>query len=404
MPAKYMQGSAKLIAAMGLFCLSMPTMAAENRCGWIENPSPGTWWITDKDARWEISTQGGYSVPTQSIDNLPNVLPNEYVRVSGIYGYSCGCLSVDTDKRNRRVTKILQKGKQVFLKQCLEDKAIADRNFRGSQSTPTVRPPAPAPVRQAAPASSQRTAQVVQHMPVPTQIAAAAHYIQVITTSDRNKANSLKNSFAKDGFGTIVTSVVSNGTTLYRVNFGPFANRPSAIKAQAALKGIFAGNKNVQESILVSVKPNIKTTASKIPSTSTQCFSKKEGNDLTGIQLSINRDQVSGYFAWEPLQKDGGRGYLRGTLKGNQIIASHTYMVEGYVGTEEVAYRLVKGGLIEAKSEQVSNGSDSTRFKDIAAINWSNPSRFRTVDCRTIRGAINNAVSVQREIQKLKLP
>ena len=395
---KYRVGSTKLIVGMGLFCLSMSAMAAEYRCGWIENPEPGTWWITDKDARWEISTQGGYSVPTSSIDNLPNVIPNEYVRISGIYGYSCGCLSVDADKANKRITKILQKGKQVFLKQCLEDKAIANRNVSNALPKLAVRPAAP--VRPVTQTPAQRTAQVVQNMPVLTQQPTGAHYIQVITTSDKSKANSLKNSFAQEGFDTIVTSVVSNGKTLYRVNFGPFANKPSAVQAQAALKGIFAGNKNVQESILVSVK----TSVSKIPSTSTQCYSKKVGNDLTGIQLSINRDQVSGYIAWEPHERDGGRGYLRGTLKGNQIIASYTYMVEGYVGTEEVAYRLVKGGLIEAKSEQVSNGTESTRFKDIAAINWSNPERYRTVDCRTIRGAINNAVSVQREIQKLKRP
>ena len=400
MSTKYRAGSTKLIAVIGLLCLSTSAMAAEYRCGWIENPGPSTWWMTDKDGRWVISTQGGYSVGSQSIDYLPNVIPNEYIRVSGIYGYSCGCLSVDTNKQNKRITKILTKGKQVFLKQCLEDKAIANRQQLNEQVNATARPVTPAPVQQITQTPSLPVSQVVQQMPVPAPRPTGAQYIQVITTSDPNKANSLKNSFSQKGFDTVVTSVVSNGKTLYRVNFGPFANKPSAVQAQAALKGIFAGNKNVQESILVSVK----VPTSNIPSTSTQCFSKTAGKDLTGIQLNIQRDQVSGYYAWEPHEKDGSRGYLRGTLKGNQIIASHTYMVEGYVGTEEVAYRMVKGGLIEAKGEQVSNGAESTRFKDIAAINWSNPERYRTVDCQTIRGAINNAVSVQREIQKLRRP
>ena len=392
--------SLKLMLGLGLMSLSMTAMSAEYRCGWIENPSPGTWWMTDKDAHWEISTPGGHSVPSQSIDNLPNVIPNEYVRVNGIYGYSCGCLSVDTDKQHKRIVRIQSKGKQVFLKQCLEDKAIANR----SQSAPqfTQRPVVKPQVTRQAIQQSQPVSQVVQRMPAPPKQTTAAHYIQVITTSDKNKANSLKNSFAQDGFDTIVTSVTSAGNTLYRVNFGPFTSKPLAAQAQTTLKGIFAGNANVQESILVSVKPNAKMAASGIPSTSTQCFSKKQGNDLTGIQLSINRDQVSGYYAWEPHEKDGARGYLRGTLTGNQIIASHTYMVEGYVGVEEVAYRLVKGGLIEAKGEQVSNGAESTRFKDIAALNWANTERYRTVDCRTISGAINNALSVQREIQKLR--
>lgn len=408
MPTNYRSGTTKLIAGIGLFCLSLSAMAAENRCGWIENPGPGTWWLTDKDAIWEISTQGGYSVSPKSIDNLPNVIPNEYVRVSGIYGYSCGCISVDTDKKKRRIVAIHGKGKQVFLKQCLEDKSIANRRQPIAKPVVVPAPSKPAPVQPSRPASTQPVPQVrqpvervVQHMPAPSRGTSTEHYIQVITTSDQRKANSLKSSFAKDGFDTIVTSVTSKGKTLYRVNFGPFANKALAAQAQATLKGIFAGNANVQESILVSAK----SAASQVSSTSTRCFSKKLGKDLTGIQLSINRDQVSGYFAWTPHEKDGARGFLRGTLKGNQVIASHTYRVEGYVGSEEVAYRFVKGGLIAGNGGvQVKNGADSTRFKDIATINWDNPERYQTVDCRSIRGAINDAASFQKEILNLKRP
>ena len=383
MPTKY-----NLIAGIGLFCLSLPTMSAENRCGWIENPGPGTWWLTDKDAIWEISTQGGYSVTPESIDNLPNVIPNEYVRVSGIYGYSCGCIVVDTDRDKRRIMAIRKKGKQVLLKKCLEDKSIASR--RQPVVKPMLVPENPV---------SKPTRQSVR--PVTTTQSSTGYFIQVITTSDKNKANTLKNSFAKDGFDTIVTSVRSNGKFLYRVNFGPFASQSLAAQAQATLKGIFAGNANVQESILVSAK----SAASQRASTSTQCFSKRLGKELTGIQLSITGNQVNGYYAWEPYEKDGARGFLQGTLKGNQIIASHMYMVEGYVGSEEVAYRLVKGGLIAGNGgRQVSNGADSTRFKDVAAINWSKPERYQTVDCQSIHGAINNAMNVHKEILKQGRP
>ncbi len=37
--------------------------AAENRCGYIENPTPGNWWLTDADASWTIGTQGSDSYP-----------------------------------------------------------------------------------------------------------------------------------------------------------------------------------------------------------------------------------------------------------------------------------------------------------------------------------------------------
>lgn len=406
MPTKYRKRNHPLVVGVGLFCLSLSAIGAEYRCGWIENPGPGTWWITDKDAQWEISTPGGYSVSPQSIDYLPNVIPNEYIRLNGIYGYSCGCLSVDTDKQHKHIVKIHAKGKQVLLKQCLEDRAIANRYKEAAptQSTQPVSVPgvtSRAPLQPVAiPPVQQSVQQRVQRMPEPAVSASKGYYVQVITTSDAKKANSLKKSFAQDGFETIVTSVSNNGKTLYRVNFGPFANKELAAQGQATLKGIFAGNANVQESILVSVKPTVPS----IPSTSTRCFSKREGQTVTAIQMSIHRDRVSGYYAWEPHEKDGARGYFRGTLKGNDIIARHTYMVEGYIGTEEVAYRLVKGGLIQGSGEQVESGPDTSRFKNPAAIDWSDPVRYQNTNCRTIRGPINNALTVQKAILKIKNP
>ncbi|MHB7679627.1 DUF4087 domain-containing protein, partial [Klebsiella pneumoniae] len=42
-----------------LVLLIAPSLyAKENRCGWLENPTPGNYWLTDKDGDWTISTQG----------------------------------------------------------------------------------------------------------------------------------------------------------------------------------------------------------------------------------------------------------------------------------------------------------------------------------------------------------
>ncbi|PID46918.1 MAG: hypothetical protein CSB47_01680 [Proteobacteria bacterium] len=266
-------GIRQLGMGIGLFCLSLPVMASEYRCGWIENPGPGRWWITDKDASWEISTPGGYSVSPQSIDQLPDIIPNGYVRVTGTYGYSCGCLTVSTDKRKHRITKVHTKGKQQLLKRCLEDRSITNKNGKrvSKRMNPAVQRSVAAPTQVVLnhvqqPRRTPHTAQVsqpnhrqavVRQPPRNKPVVEPAYYIQVITTSDHSKANSLKNSFAKDGFETVVTSAGRDGKKLYRVNFGPFANKGLAAQAQATLKGIFAGNANVQESILVSKKPAV---------------------------------------------------------------------------------------------------------------------------------------------------
>ena len=41
-------GLALILILAGLATAS----AAENRCGWLVNPTPGNWWLTDRDGTW----------------------------------------------------------------------------------------------------------------------------------------------------------------------------------------------------------------------------------------------------------------------------------------------------------------------------------------------------------------
>ena len=101
--------------------VSVSSVAGEYRCGWLENPTPANWWLTDKDKSWVISTQGGYSIKDKYWDNLPEIEDDEFVKTNIHYGYSCACLTVTTDAKKGRILKILKKGKQLLLKRCLED-------------------------------------------------------------------------------------------------------------------------------------------------------------------------------------------------------------------------------------------------------------------------------------------
>jgi hypothetical protein len=108
--------SAKLAsAALALFALSPPpTMASPPaaappapapRCGWIVNPSPANWWLTDRDGEWLIAAQGGYQAP--GLDNVPDLSEHNWVVTNGSsYGYGCGCVSGRFDTRKKRVTRI----------------------------------------------------------------------------------------------------------------------------------------------------------------------------------------------------------------------------------------------------------------------------------------------------------
>lgn len=109
-------------AVLLLAVLTAPAQAAETRCGWLENPTPGNWWLTDKDASWTLATQG-IEAPDAVMLNLPAFDDDEYVATNGNYGYGCACLSVDVDKAEERIVRV-HSGRTIPLSRCEGDKAL----------------------------------------------------------------------------------------------------------------------------------------------------------------------------------------------------------------------------------------------------------------------------------------
>lgn len=96
--------------------------AAENRCGWLVNPTPGNWWLTDRDGTWTLATQG-MEASDDVMLNLPEFDENEYVASNGNYGYGCACLSVDLDESGEQIVNVYG-GKTLPLSRCESDKAL----------------------------------------------------------------------------------------------------------------------------------------------------------------------------------------------------------------------------------------------------------------------------------------
>lgn len=109
-----------LTAALVLCALPTLSQAAENRCGWIQNPTPGNWWLVDAEGMWPIRSQGAEDEP-EGMDLIPDISEREYVRTNGNYGYACACMRVETD--DERILEILS-FKQQKLSQCKNDKSL----------------------------------------------------------------------------------------------------------------------------------------------------------------------------------------------------------------------------------------------------------------------------------------
>lgn len=97
----------------------------ETRCGWLDNPTPANWWLTDRDGQWAISSQGGYQA--DGLEELPDMQARGWVRTNaGSYGYGCACLDVTVDRRSRRIISIAG-GRPVPLRQCRSDRRLERR-------------------------------------------------------------------------------------------------------------------------------------------------------------------------------------------------------------------------------------------------------------------------------------
>jgi hypothetical protein len=98
---------------------------SEKRCGWIDNPTPANWWLTDAAGQWTIGLQGGHQAP--GLNSLPDMRTKGWVETNGSYGYGCACMQVTTDEPTGRVTRIYS-ATPLPIKRCIADRKLPPRD------------------------------------------------------------------------------------------------------------------------------------------------------------------------------------------------------------------------------------------------------------------------------------
>ena len=97
------------------------SVAGERRCGWLVNPTPGNWWLVDRQDQWILATQG--SEPAPGMEDLPDMGTAGWVETNGHYGHGCACMTITHDPATGRVTRVAD-AEPKPLKQCLADRAL----------------------------------------------------------------------------------------------------------------------------------------------------------------------------------------------------------------------------------------------------------------------------------------
>jgi len=98
---------------------------SETRCGWLQNPTPGNYFLVDSENSWMASAQGGFQA--RGFDKVPDISEREYVRTNGNYGYTCACMNVTVDRQARRITSI-ESVSQKRLEDCRRDPKLPKPN------------------------------------------------------------------------------------------------------------------------------------------------------------------------------------------------------------------------------------------------------------------------------------
>jgi hypothetical protein len=99
-----------------------PAAKTENRCGWVDNPTPANWTLTDKDGSWLLHTQGDY----QAQGEMPD-FGDKWVKTNGNYGYGCACMRAMVDSAKQRVISY-EKVKVLPLSRCKADKKLSQKD------------------------------------------------------------------------------------------------------------------------------------------------------------------------------------------------------------------------------------------------------------------------------------
>jgi hypothetical protein len=127
----------------------------------------------------------------------------------------------------------------------------------------------------------------------------------------------------------------------------------------------------------------------------TTCYEMRIGPDVTAIELTLTGDDATGYYAWEPHEKDGARGMFKGKKVGDQVTAIFEYMIEGSIQSEEVVFKLAGDTLLQANGE-LDDKNGQLMLKDKSKLTWNDT--FAKVDCSKIKAQIDNAKEVYEHI------
>ncbi len=87
--------------------------------------------------------------------------------------------------------------------------------------------------------------------------------------------------------------------------------------------------------------------AAPTPHTGPQCYAHTSATDTIRLTLQTTQPTVTGQLAYRYFEKDRNQGTIRGTMRGDTLLADYTFQSEGTTSVRQVAFLRRDIGFVE---------------------------------------------------------
>ena len=109
-----------------ILALAPAALMAETRCGWIDNPTPANWWLTDRDGEWTLMLLGAGDRNGFVDAPWDGDFGEDWIETNGHYGYGCACFEGAVDRATGWATQVSRLA-PLPLARCTGDPALPPR-------------------------------------------------------------------------------------------------------------------------------------------------------------------------------------------------------------------------------------------------------------------------------------
>ena len=144
--------------------------------------------------------------------------------------------------------------------------------------------------------------------------------------------------------------------------------------------GCNSANTSGEESATEATDTATDDTISTTPVPLTGCYGWAVKNDSASMKISVKGNTIEGTLVYNWYEKDRNSGTLQGVLQDSLIVANYTFGSEGVTSVREVVFKIKGDSLVEGFGD-IDTGGDTTKFKDIAGLQFQNDRSFKKMEC-----------------------